>query len=233
MVDEQRSNVPDEERRGSEQAGRGLVRGILGLVGLAALINYFFGLQIGRRPAGVVETPPRPEGLEEEIRYPDGRIEHPHIRYEPRDVNFRWVLGLTLGALVLAAFVHWIIWVFFLKYDVYQSNIKRSRYPLAATPANGLPAEPRLEQPKRLAKDLDENVYLREASREAVLASYGQTREKGYVHIPIERAMEMLAGKLPSRRQPPGDDRKSSGLLDSGEPNSGRIFREAPKWEKP
>jgi hypothetical protein len=231
MVDEPRSNVPGEDPGpDSGQAGRGLVRGILGLVGLAALINYLFGMRIGQGP---VETPPRPESHEEEIRYPDGRIEHPQIRYERRDVNFRWILGLALGAMVFAAFVHWIIWVLFLKYDVYESNIKRSHYPLAATPANGLPAEPRLEQPKRLAKDLDENVYLREAAREAVLASYGQTRDKGYVHIPIDRAMDMLAGKLPSRKQPPRDDRKSSGLLDAGEPNSGRIFREAPTWEKP
>ncbi len=70
------------------------------------------------------------------------------------------------------------------------------------------------------------NVYERQASREEILNSYGPTTEEGFVHIPIERAMKMLENKLPARAEPPADQtRRSDGLVDSGEPNSGGIFR--------
>lgn len=233
MVDEPNAGAPGqgEPVRDRQQAGRGIVRGLLGILGLAAILNYLFGLRLGDTPAPVTAPPP-PVTHAEEVRHADGRIEHPRVHFETRDANFRWVIGLILSALVFAAFTHWVLWVFFLRYDRYQSDIKKSPYPLATTPANGLPRGPRLEQVDRLAKDEQANVYVLEAKYEAELASYGTTPEKGYVHVPIDVAMDMLIDKLPARKEAPASDRKSAGLLDSGEPNSGRIFREEPTWQK-
>ena len=90
-----------------------------------------------------------------------------------------------------------------------------------------LPPEPRLEQINRLEKDKVSNTFAREKEKEDFLHSYGQTPEKGYVHVPIERAMDLLAGKLPARKEQPKDKQslRENGLLDGGAPNSGQMFR--------
>jgi hypothetical protein len=73
------------------------------------------------------------------------------------------------------------------------------------------------------------NVYERQAAREDLLNRYGTTREEGFVHIPVGRAMTLLENKLPARKEPPaGQRRRGDGLVDGGEPNSGRLFRGEP-----
>ena len=55
--------------------------------------------------------------------------------------------------------------------------------------------------------------------------------EKGFVRIRIDRAMAILENKLLSRQEPPASQRrKANGLVDAGESNSGRMFREEPRW---
>ena len=88
------------------------------------------------------------------------------------------------------------------------------------------PQKPRLEEVDRLAGIASENVYLRLAAKEEYLSRYGETAEKGFVHIPIRRAMETLAGHLPVRKEQPAAT-KDNGLVDSGASNSGRMFRGA------
>ncbi len=63
---------------------------------------------------------------------------------------------------------------------------------------------------------------------ESELHNYGPAERSGYVHIPIERAMQLIPEKLPVRKDQPSDDqlRRQNGLVDDGEPNSGRMFRE-------
>jgi hypothetical protein len=63
------------------------------------------------------------------------------------------------------------------------------------------------------------------AVREERLNRYGDTNEPGFVHVPIARAMEFLVGKLPIRKQTNKDRSADAGLLDAGEPNSGRRLR--------
>jgi hypothetical protein len=174
----------------------------------------------------------RPPDGQAEVHHPDGRIEHPAVRYEHSDANFRWILRIVLGAVVFAAVVHFVIWQFFRDYGRYQDEVKQSPYPLAPAPSTALPPEPRLEQLDRTAGIERPDVYKRELSREEILDSYGATEEKGYMHIPIERAMAYLVdkNKLPARAAPPaGVQSRDDGLVDAGASNSGRMFRKRPR----
>jgi hypothetical protein len=164
-----------------------------------------------------------------EVRPPDGPIENPSIRYEERDVPFRWVLiGAVVGSCVGAA-LFGLVYLFFRADTDRLASRRESEFPLAEHPSDVPPAEPRLEQIDRLAGNARENVYLRESAKEDQLDSYGETEEKGFVHIPIRRALESLAGHLPVRKAPPPGPSKDNGLVDSGESNSGRMLRGAPR----
>ena len=83
-----------------------------------------------------------------------------------------------------------------------------------------------MEQINRMEKIEKGNVYLREETKEAKLANYGPVGD-GYVHIPIDRAMDLLADKLAARPEQPSEEqaKRQNGLVDAGEPNSGRMFR--------
>jgi hypothetical protein len=154
-------------------------------------------------------------------------IANPTVRYEPSDASFRPILLIMLGAMVFMALVFGIVLEFFYRYRDYQADVKKSSYPLAHVPANDVPRDPRLEQVNRLKGDTSSNVREREAGNLKVLNSYGPTREEGFVHVPIERAMEQLLEQkaLRSRPEPSAEQqRRSSGLVDSGAPNSGRLF---------
>ena len=174
---------------------------------------------------------------EEEIHHADGRIEHPSVRSEASDASFRSVGAVLVGALVLAVVIFVSVWGFFNCYNDSQSALRKSPYPLAPAPApaapgssRGLPPEPRLEQLDRLSGIETANVYRREAAKENVLESYGKTDDDGFIHVPVERAIQHLAGKLPDRKDEPPGAQHANGLVDSGAPNSGRLFREKPKW---
>jgi hypothetical protein len=203
---------------------------LIGTLGLSAVAQ----LLLGRRGRG--EPPAERAPLadiehangEEEIRHPDGRIEHPSVRNEPTDVNVRAIVGILVIALVLGAIIHGAIFGFFNGYRDYLSEARRSPFPLAPVPANGLPPEPRLEQLDRMEDIERGNVYLREKAKEETLTSFGPTDEKGYVHIPIEQAMKQI--KLPARKTQPQTAARDRGLVDSGEPNSGRMFRREARW---
>jgi cytoskeletal protein RodZ len=176
----------------------------------------------------------RHSAVVEENRLSAEPIEHPLVRHERSDADFRWILRIIIGALCFAVVALYSVWWFFVHYNDYQAAIKRSSFPLAATPRETLPSTPRLEQLNRMEGVETSNVYEREASKEDVLKRYGPTEEKGFVHIPIERAItKLLEDKLPTRKEPPpGDRKRENGLVDSGEPNSGRMFREKPLWHE-
>lgn len=177
---------------------------------------------------GELHRDPRHPGLDE-IRYPDGQIEHPHVRSEHTDVTLRSVVIALLIAIGFAAFVSWIVLEFFYSYRGYQQAIKKSPFPVAPPPAvtedpRRIP-QPRLEPVDRLAGIEKANVFERQLNREKELHGYGPTEESGYVHVPIERAMERLANQLPHRKETAKNRYKENGLVDAGESNSGRMFR--------
>ncbi len=175
-------------------------------------------------PAPSADQPGAPEVRDGHVA--PGEVLHPEVRYDTSDASFRWVFAVVVGGVVVLGIMHVVIHSFYHSYGDYQDEIKKSRFPLAPGPATALPPEPRLEQLNRLQQVQRSNVYIREESREKILSSYGPD-EAGYIHIPIDRAMDQLAGKLPVREQQPSEDqaRRQNGLVDDGESNSGRIFR--------
>jgi hypothetical protein len=209
---------------------RRLTRIVVGLLGLAAAARSVLATSRPEdRPATTRAEVHATEG--EEVRHPDSRIEHPQVRYEHRDTSFGWILGIGITTLALGAVILSVLLWFFNLYKNYQATIKRSPFPLAAQPSEALPARPRLEQVDRLAGIETPNVYVREIAKEEILNSYGSTPEQEFVHIPIDRAMTLLANKLPARPEPPASQRRrQNGLVDAGESNSGRMFREEPRW---
>ena len=74
-----------------------------------------------------------------------------------------------------------------------------------------------------LRQELLERGLDARAVRRAV--RYGRAEEDGFVDIPIERAMKLLANKLPARATEDDRASRAGGLVDGGEPNSGRLFK--------
>ena len=137
--------------------------------------------------------------MAEEIHHPDGRIEHPSVRHEQSDASFGWVLGLIIGAAILGVIIHYAVRAFLAHSVATAATERGSRFPLGGGPSKALPPEPRLGQLNRLAGIPSSNVNIREEARLAILNSVGFTQETGFVHIPIDRAMRLLADKLPAR----------------------------------
>src|SRR5207245_8545371 len=116
----------------------------IGLLGLSAAARSVLASQRPERPAVVPEESHHPNA--EEVRYPDGRIEHPHVRYERRDASLRWIIGIGITTMALAALIQYLLLWFFYDYKNYQAAIKRSAFPLAPSPSETLPAPPHLER---------------------------------------------------------------------------------------
>ncbi len=156
--------------------------------------------------------------------------EHRGIRYERTDIRLRLVLALVAGAACFAVLVLFVIWQFFRFSEGGQQADERSpysRYTRPSAASSQLPPEPRLEPLNSLADVNNANVYERLAGQEKILHSYGPTDDKGFVHIPIDRAIQAVAGHLPVRTQPPGANALDQGLIDSGKSASGPILRGA------
>ena len=163
--------------------------------------------------------------MAEEIRQPDGQIEHPTVRYERTDVSFRGVLCVVIAAAVVLAIVHVAILGFFVGSREDLAEARRSKYPLAPGPSTDLPPEPRLEQLDRHEATASSRLPRFEKVKAELLHRYGRADEDGFVYIPIDRAMKMLANKLPARAAQDERPSRANGLVGGGEPNSGRLFK--------
>jgi hypothetical protein len=139
--------------------------------------------------------------------------DNPDVRHEDRDVNVRgiFVFVVLLGVLVLlsCALMYWLFGYFARteareKETVFPLAVAERQEPLQKRLAR-LP-EPRLEgiEPGSLNRSgvagwpsYGPEQALRE---QRLLDEYGWVdRKAGVVRIPIDRAMELLAGKLPAR----------------------------------
>jgi hypothetical protein len=150
------------------------------------------------------------------------------VRYERKDIRLGCLLAVIVVAVCVLATLGYGVWRFFWWQAGVQEAMKRSQNPLAPGLSAKLPPEPRLEQLDRMAGVASSDVYHRLAVQEKQLNSYGQTDEKGFVHIPIQQAIKTVAGTLPVRKQLPRQAAGDHGLIDSGESNSGRMFRGGP-----
>jgi len=95
------------------------------------------------------------------------------------------------------------------------------------SPKTKLPTEPRLEPLEPQSAKSSAAFVLLQREQEATLRGYGQTADEGFVHVPIDKAIEHLAKDLQSDQRPEALGTKSRGLLTGGEANSGRVFSEA------
>lgn len=110
------------------------------------------------------------------------------IGHEERDVGFRPVVGagVAIGiGLVLAFGAMWALVNF---YAVREAALSPPASPLAASYGRREPPAPRLQ-----THPLDDLAALR-AAEAARLGGYGWSdRAAGRIHVPIDRAMELLA----------------------------------------
>jgi hypothetical protein len=157
------------------------------------------------------ETPPQ-----------ERRLEHPSVRSEPSDASFSWVLGVIVVALVLAVVIHLGMVVFFSYSKNSLAEARQTQFPLSGKPSAALPPEPRLDQLDRMADIAQYSA--RQQARLDVLKGVGPTADKAYVRIPIERAMKLLADKLPARQSEENQQPRDNGLVNGGASNSGRLF---------
>jgi hypothetical protein len=173
---------------------------------------------------------PQPLGAEREPRQPDGRLEHPSVRSQPHVLSFRGIMAVIVAIVIAGAVISYVVWIFFIDREQRQQAANASNYPLSSVAEPSLPTAPRLEPLDRLNANQSSNLYDRQFAAEKKLNSYGPADEPGFVHIPIRQAMKMIVSKLPVRSSDAASaPYKGGGLLDAGEPNSGRVFREASK----
>ena len=191
-----------------------------------------------------------------EIRDREGPIEHTAARYERRDIRLRWLMVVVVGVCCYAVVHYYGVWRFLWFQEHAQAEAKKSHYPQASAPSTAfppdhsgrapgtpgrgrreaytgvppsapLPPEPRLEQLDRMTPEESAIVNKQLAAKEKALHSYGSAAEKGFVQVPIEQAMKAVAGSLPvAMDSSRGEAAKGNGLLEAGESNSGRMFRE-------
>jgi hypothetical protein len=144
------------------------------------------------------------------------------VRWERRDVGF-WPVAVFVAVSVALGAGHLALnWSFFKaeKPTVTEQELvtieRRAR----------LPVQPRLEQLKRTADIATDRGTLM-ASDLVRLTEFGDTDDEGFVHIPIEVAIEQVVTRLPVRASAE-EDYRAEGLVTGGESNSGRVFRRQP-----
>jgi hypothetical protein len=146
------------------------------------------------------------------------------VSYERKDVRLGVVLALLTVAGGLVIFVFFGVWWFYWGEESVQKKAKGSTEALAPL----FPQEPRLEQIDALAGMGSTNVDKRLVEQERLLNSYGPTEDKGFVHIPIQQAIEAVADKLPVRKQPPAEAKNKRGPADAEKSNVGKTNRGEP-----
>ncbi len=132
-------------------------------------------------------------------------IYHPEVAYERRDLSHRAVFGFLLALLVAAVIIHISIWGLFKHLGKSQFAGHQTTNPIMTSneqlreiggdPALSFPA-PRL-QPNPVA---DLNKF--RAREEQQMNSYGWIDPSaGKIHIPIERAIDIVASRWPQQEE--------------------------------
>jgi hypothetical protein len=153
----------------------------------------------------------------------------PEIRFEERDVRFRWVLIVAVVSCVIGGAIFVLVRGFYQVVLESRPEGQGTAFAASEKPTSQLPPEPRLELLDRLKKTPASNVSKWERGEEKSLERYGPSDEKGYVRIPLELALQIIAGNLPARKAADQPKFRDRGLVDAGESNSGRMFRRGGK----
>ena len=143
----------------------------------------------------------------------------PGAEYEHTDANVWLIVKFGIWLFVSAIIIH--VGLGFMFGLLKQEAIKTqpNEYPLATNAEPRLPPEPRLQSYPRT------DLYEFRTGMEQKLHSYGWVnKDAGTVHIPIERAMDLLIerGALQSAPAETGGQEETPGLMPS-DSSSGRV----------
>src|SRR5581483_1863055 len=140
-------------------------------------------------------------------------LRHPDTEFEREDLSAGGILGFLAGLAITGFVIHIILVGMYAYLDTYQKRHQEQGNPLVKTTsqdmrnptpesANRFPL-PRLEVNER------SELYGFRRQEEDTLHTYGVDDKTGVVHIPIERAMELLAQRgLPTASQTPEATKK-------------------------
>ena len=128
----------------------------------------------------------------------DATLHHdPHANggHESRDVTFGPIVASAIGLFVLFVLVFVAMRLLFDLYAAQEAALSPPRNPLAASYGRDVPPEPRLQTVPI------QDLRALHATEDATLNSYGWVDDQHtVVHIPIARAIELLAQRgLPAR----------------------------------
>jgi hypothetical protein len=122
----------------------------------------------------------------------------PGATHETRDISTRVVVIFGISLIVGAIVVHLAIWVLYVFYGSLQAKAYPREYPMAQVGTPTLPPAPRLQSQPR------EELKAMRVEEDRHLRSYEWVNPNGgTVHIPIDRAMQLLLQQgLPARSEP-------------------------------
>lgn len=136
------------------------------------------------------------------------RIEHgqnPETEVEQSDLGAKGILSFLLGLAIFGVIIHYVLIGMYDVMDRYEQTHQPPMSPLEThveTRPRQVPPDTRMKFPEpRLEVNERSELQGVVLSQEQELNSYGWVDEKsGVVHIPIERAMQLIAQKgLPTR----------------------------------
>jgi hypothetical protein len=136
-------------------------------------------------------------------------VENRDVSYEKRDINPRAILWVGVAIIISAVVIHFAVWGLF---DFFSAREAHKGKP----PATLFNTKRQQPQRPRLQTDAPADLQQMRARETATLESYGWVdRQKGIVHIPVERAMELLVERGLPKTEPtmtnPAESQTSEG----------------------
>jgi hypothetical protein len=159
----------------------------------------------------------------EEIRHADGRIEHPLVKLESKDIRLAGVIATLIAVSIVFLAVD------FAARSLFKIQQRRETERVAVPPGRSagdeLPRQPRLE-PFEPQLPAPESFAADTRELEAQLHRYGAGDDAEFTRVPIEVAILRTAKQLQDKRDKDSTKANNRRPLVSGEANSGRVFRE-------
>jgi len=122
---------------------------------------------------------------------------NPELEYEHRDLSAIGVYTFLAGIAVAGFLIYFVLWGFYRYLDYYERTHQPVQNPLVQTESDTRVIPPQAVQKfpqPRLEKNERTEINDFRLKEEQTLNSYGWVDQKaGVVHIPIDRAMELIA----------------------------------------
>lgn len=146
--------------------------------------------------------------MTEHRRRYEARMEHVHredAAYDHSDLGARGIIAFLVGLAMVVLFIHIIIFGFIRTYAYFEPKplIRSSvvEYPTVAPKEDPLK---RFPAPRLQADEIADMDQLREQEQKQLNSAGWVDEKEGVAHIPIDRAMDMVAKRgLPARPQQP------------------------------